>query len=228
MPWLTDEPTSQFAGLPGAPRGDALPAPDGRPGRPRRGGEHRRDDGPDGPDGPDGQRRWLLVAIIGVLVLLGMSGLIWLASGSIPDLGAARQPVTSPSTDEQLSSASDTPLDTLPPVTDSAGAVTTSAPFSSQASSSQTPTSTRSPTPSRSAGPTTPALVSVPGVVGKREAAATAMLRGAGFAVAVSHVTTSERRDVGRVMSQSPGAGAQVRRGATVTIVVGTSATPTP
>jgi cytoskeletal protein RodZ len=222
MPWLTDEPTSQFAGLPGGPLGDEPPAPAGPPERPRgRTGEHRRDDGP---DEPGGRPRWPWMVALGVLGLLGMSGLIWLASGSIPDLGTVRQPVPSQSTDDRLSIA-DTPLDTLPPVTESAGAVTTNAPFSTQ-TPGQTPTPTRSPTPSPSASPTTPAVVSVPGVVGKREAAATATLRGAGFAVAVSHATATARRDVNRVISQSPAAGQRARRGATVTIVIGTAATP--
>jgi serine/threonine-protein kinase len=71
--------------------------------------------------------------------------------------------------------------------------------------------------------------VTVPDVVGKSEALAAAELGGAGLAPKPVTAPTTEETKVGVVLKQSPGAGAKVRKGATVTITVGvlTPTTPT-
>jgi beta-lactam-binding protein with PASTA domain/predicted Ser/Thr protein kinase len=63
--------------------------------------------------------------------------------------------------------------------------------------------------------------VSVPGVVGQSEVAAAAALAEAGLHRKVVLVTTTEQSQVGVVLKQSPAAGRQARKGATVTITVG-------
>jgi eukaryotic-like serine/threonine-protein kinase len=71
--------------------------------------------------------------------------------------------------------------------------------------------------------------VTVPGVVGQSETAATAKLKRAGL-TAVPSLTSSASVEAGRVISQSPGAGAVVKKGARVTIVVsgGPASKPVP
>lgn len=69
-----------------------------------------------------------------------------------------------------------------------------------------------------SSGPTP---VTVPPVVGDKEAQATRTLTGAGLNVAVVPMPSGPSND-GRVVSQTPAAGMQVDRGSTVTITVGT------
>jgi beta-lactam-binding protein with PASTA domain/tRNA A-37 threonylcarbamoyl transferase component Bud32 len=66
-----------------------------------------------------------------------------------------------------------------------------------------------------------PKEIAVPGVVGQNEAQAAAALGAAGFAPKTASATTTEPAQVGVVMEQSPAAGAQARKGATVTITVG-------
>ena len=70
-------------------------------------------------------------------------------------------------------------------------------------------------------GPGGPDVRVVPAVTGMRASQAVGVLRGAGFNVRVVSVPAggSDRR--GRVISQSPTAGSQLRQGATVVIVVG-------
>jgi eukaryotic-like serine/threonine-protein kinase len=81
-----------------------------------------------------------------------------------------------------------------------------------------------------------PKEVSVPHVEGKTEVAATTALEKAGFTVKVDTEPTSEATKVGHVLKQSPAAGSEARKGATVTISIGmapptptpTTSTPTP
>jgi beta-lactam-binding protein with PASTA domain len=63
--------------------------------------------------------------------------------------------------------------------------------------------------------------VAVPDTVGQDEATATAMLEGAGFVVRVQTRTVSDPARDGIVIEQTPAGGRSVRRGSTVTIVVG-------
>jgi serine/threonine-protein kinase len=72
-----------------------------------------------------------------------------------------------------------------------------------------------------------PSEVAVPGVEGQGEAQAAAELGRAGFTPKTASATTAEPTLVGIVLKQSPGAGQKARRGATVTITVGTLGTPT-
>ena len=72
-----------------------------------------------------------------------------------------------------------------------------------------------------------PKQVEVPSVIGETEAGATASLSVAGFKVKHETRETSETAQVGTVLAQTPAGGAHARKGATVTIVVGTAATPT-
>ena len=62
----------------------------------------------------------------------------------------------------------------------------------------------------------------VPGVVGKGEALAAAALGAAGLTPKTVPASTSEPAQVGLVLTQQPAAGSHVRKGATVTIGVGT------
>ena len=67
---------------------------------------------------------------------------------------------------------------------------------------------------------TAPETVTVPGVTGQSEAAATSALRDAGFTVRTRERETEDPDQDGQVVAQSP-AGGEAERGATVTITVG-------
>ncbi len=100
------------------------------------------------------------------------------------------------------------------PSTTAGGPTTTAGPTSTTAQASTTtgePTTTLSP------------FVTVPNVVDLRASRAVEVLQGAGLQVSQQQVRVTERRKVGRVVSQTPGAGQQVRRNSTVLILVGTS-----
>jgi serine/threonine-protein kinase len=66
-----------------------------------------------------------------------------------------------------------------------------------------------------------PAGARVPGVVGLASAEGRAVLRNAGFVVSVSTQAVGNDKKVGRILSQSPGAGEKSKKGSTVDIVVG-------
>ncbi len=74
-----------------------------------------------------------------------------------------------------------------------------------------------------------PEEVAVPHIEGKTEVAATATLEKAGFTVKTVTEPTGEASKVGHVLKQSPAAGSQAKKGATVTITIGqaTEVTPT-
>jgi beta-lactam-binding protein with PASTA domain len=74
-----------------------------------------------------------------------------------------------------------------------------------------------------------PKEVTVPHIEGKTEVAATAALEKAGFTVKTVTEPTGEVSKVGHVLKQSPAAGGQAKKGATVTITIGqaTEVTPT-
>jgi eukaryotic-like serine/threonine-protein kinase len=67
----------------------------------------------------------------------------------------------------------------------------------------------------------------VPNVVGQNEATAAAALGKAGFAPKTTGEAVSEPAQVGIVLKQSPAAGTNARKGATVTLTVGVLGTPT-
>jgi membrane peptidoglycan carboxypeptidase len=69
-------------------------------------------------------------------------------------------------------------------------------------------------------GPGGPNALAVPAVTGMRANRAAGVLRGAGFGVRVSYLPGGGGQ-AGRVVAQSPAAGAQVPKGTTVTLVVG-------
>jgi serine/threonine-protein kinase len=73
-----------------------------------------------------------------------------------------------------------------------------------------------------------PKEVAVPHVEGKTEVAATTALEKAGFTVKTVTEPTSEATKVGHVLKQSPPAGSNARKGATVTITIGMTAETTP
>jgi serine/threonine-protein kinase len=66
-----------------------------------------------------------------------------------------------------------------------------------------------------------PEQVSVPGVLGLSRGEAARALRGAGLSPSVSERATEDPEEDGVVLQQSPGAGAEVDSGATVTLIVG-------
>jgi beta-lactam-binding protein with PASTA domain/predicted Ser/Thr protein kinase len=71
-----------------------------------------------------------------------------------------------------------------------------------------------------SSGPSEPERVTVPNVVGQRQATAQQQLQAAGFSVSVTNQQAADEADVGVVLQQSPTG--QAAAGSTVTIVVGT------
>jgi serine/threonine-protein kinase len=73
-----------------------------------------------------------------------------------------------------------------------------------------------------------PKEATVPGVVGKREALALAVLEGAGLTPVKTTATTTDEAKVGVVLKQSPSAGRHAPKGSSVTITVGVAGTPTP
>ncbi len=83
-----------------------------------------------------------------------------------------------------------------------------------------------------------PTTATVPDVTGSTAAAAKSTLSGAGFSVTEKTMDTSKQNEDGIVLSQSPTSGQTVKKGSTVTIVVGhfkpttttttTTTTPTP
>jgi serine/threonine-protein kinase len=72
-----------------------------------------------------------------------------------------------------------------------------------------------------------PSEVVVPSVVGEDEARAAAALGAAGLTPKIVTARTSEPSQVGVVLKQRPSGGAHARKGATVTLTVGTPGTPT-
>jgi len=204
-----DAPT--VPGLPPvAPDAPGLPpvAPQG-PGAPARSaGLHRR--------GPSEARPWPLLVGLVVVAVAAATGLAWLAGGLVG--GSLPRPVTTPSVASPLPSAQPTdtglPIDTSAPTF--AGATASPSPISSP---TPRPSPSTRPMPSPSASPR-PRLVRVPQVVGDREAAATATLRGAGFTVSVVRVPVTSRREDRRVVAQSP-AGGYASPGSVVTVMVG-------
>jgi beta-lactam-binding protein with PASTA domain len=72
-----------------------------------------------------------------------------------------------------------------------------------------------------------PSQVTVPSVVGEGEASASAALGAAGLTPKVASQKTSEASQVGVVLKQAPAGGRRARKGATVTLTVGTPGTPT-
>jgi serine/threonine-protein kinase len=72
-----------------------------------------------------------------------------------------------------------------------------------------------------------PSEVVVPSVVGEDEARAAAALGAAGLTPKIVTARTSEPSQVGAVLKQRPSGGAHARKGATVTLTVGTPGTPT-
>jgi membrane peptidoglycan carboxypeptidase len=70
--------------------------------------------------------------------------------------------------------------------------------------------------------------VKVPNVVGLPQRVAAARLRADGFLVEVAYQETQIRRESGRVLSQAPGAGAELQDGYPVAIIVGRYVPPAP
>jgi serine/threonine-protein kinase len=72
-----------------------------------------------------------------------------------------------------------------------------------------------------------PTEIAVPNVVGENETQAAATLGGAGFTPKVASARTTDPGKVGVVLKQSPTAGKQAHKGATVTLTVGVLGTTT-
>ncbi len=148
-------------------------------------------------------RRWRMVLfVLATLVLIGIVAMVVVRDVEVPPI-TTLPPETGPTI---------TTLQT--PSTTAGGPTTTAGPTSTTAQASTTtgePTTTLSP------------FVTVPNVVDLRASRAVEVLQGAGLQVSQQQVRVTERRKVGRVVSQTPGAGQQVRRNSTVLILVGTS-----
>jgi hypothetical protein len=159
-------------------------------------------------------RRWRMVLfVLATLVLVGIVAMVVVRAVDVPPIPATTlPPITTlpPETGPTI-----TTLQT--PSTTAGGPTSTAGPTSTTAQASTTtaePTSTLSP------------FVTVPNVVGLRASRAVEVLQGAGLQVSQQQVRVTERRKVGRVVSQIPGPGQQVRRNSTVLILVGTSGNP--
>jgi serine/threonine-protein kinase len=95
---------------------------------------------------------------------------------------------------------------------------------------SQTPTAGRSMRAGSKVNLTVtqePKEVAVPGVVGRSEVQAVAMLEKAGFVAKTVNEATNEAAQVGTVLKQAPAAGAKAHKGAIVTIAIGALNQPT-
>jgi serine/threonine-protein kinase len=79
-----------------------------------------------------------------------------------------------------------------------------------------------------SSGPAEPETVTVPDVVGQRQATAQAQLQAAGFSVDIREVPAGDEADVGVVLSTSPAGGSEADPGSTVTMTVGAAPQTTP
>jgi eukaryotic-like serine/threonine-protein kinase len=73
-----------------------------------------------------------------------------------------------------------------------------------------------------------PPTVAVPNVVGKSHGAANAMLGAVGFPATPQQQTVTNQSQNGVVLSQTPAASTQVKKGTSVTIVIGKYVAPTP
>jgi predicted Ser/Thr protein kinase len=151
-----------------------------------------------------------VVATAAVLLLAVPVALFMVRSiGGIgtPSRTTLAPPVAVPGTD---------PLDALPPVT-------TRPPPSTTAPTTTVPATTRTAATAttNATGTNGPALVQVPRVVGQRVARATEVLTQAGFNVRRVDVPVRQRSRVGRVLAQTPNAGAEVPTGSEVQIAVG-------
>jgi PASTA domain len=170
-------------------------------------GSHRRD--------PADGRPWPMLAGLVAVAVLAAVGLAWLAGGLLGGplpTPATRSPAASPQPSIHPSDTG-SPIDTSVP--------TFSTTPSRSAAASPTPRPSPSARPSAATvPPPAPRLVRVPVVVGQRQAAATATLRAAGFAVSVVRVPVDSRRQDRRVVAQAP-AGGYARPGSVVTIMVG-------
>lgn len=91
-----------------------------------------------------------------------------------------------------------------------------------QATTGTTPTTTARITTAPATKPKPkPELVTVPSVVGLEQGSAAGEVEGAGLSAAVGYEPTQNPDEDGIVLSQSPGGGASLRRGSTVSLVVG-------
>jgi serine/threonine-protein kinase len=168
------------------------------------------------------ESRWPLLAGLGALVLVGLGAVAWLLSSlphapARPHAAAVTSAPTSvaPSTSEPLittpTAFPTTPVPRVPAIP--VGPIT--------AFRTVTPTPARTPAPPKTSPPPH-GLVLVPNVVGQRQAAATTILRAAGFRVSAVPLALVRPGDVRRVIAESPPGGSAAPKGSVVTIYVTT------
>ena len=158
----------------------------------------------------------------GIVVQVGSPVTVFLSSGAaqvnVPDLLGSSQPVA-----EAALTAAKLVVGTITP----------------QASATQAPGTVLSQSPVSSTSlpaggkvnlvvAQAPKEVAVPHVEGKTEVVATTALEKAGFTVKTITEPTSDASKVGHVLQQSPAAGSNAPKGATVTISIGMVTEPTP
>jgi PASTA domain len=166
--------------------------------------------------------RWPLLAGLGGLVLVGLGAVAWLLS-SLPHPSvhqqaaatSARATTAAPSTSEPAIptptafATLTTPVPRVPAI--QVGSITA---FHTPAPTRRPPSPTKTPPPH--------GLALVPNVVGQRQAAATTILRAAGFKVSAVPVTIGGPGGIRRVVAESPPGGSLAPRGSVVTIYVTT------
>jgi hypothetical protein len=155
-------------------------------------------------------RRWRMVLfVLATLILVGIVAMVVVRAVEVPPIPTTTlPPITT------LAPETGPTITTLQTPSTSGGPTTTAGPTSTTTQASTTtgaPTTTLSP------------FVTVPNVLGLRAARAVEILHGAGLQVSQQTVRVTERRKVGRVVSQIPGPGQQVQRNSTVLILIGTS-----
>jgi PASTA domain len=183
---------------------------------------------------PDGaprerERRWPLLAALCALALLGLSGVAWLLASlphPPPRPTAAHPPASTtasrpPSPDPVITTVSPWPTVTLPaPIASRLPTIAITSITAVRPSPTPKPTPTSPPRRTTTPPPPPPSQVLVPNVVGLRQPEATSVLTAVGFRVSAVPVTYGGKRDLHRVVWESPPAGSILARGSTVTIFV--------
>jgi hypothetical protein len=212
-----DDPADDEAFLVGVVSGPSATSRSG-------GGAHRRD---------GAAQHWPWLAALGVVALLIISAMIALVAAAVRDPQQPRPVAAAPpaSTTPPRHPLEPTNTVNLPPpiIPSAAPAATLRASSSIPVPPTPTlpPTPRPTPTPTRTTAPTRPpplpTMIIVPNVVGERTSTAVAKLRAAGFTPNTIGVPARNRREIGRVITQSPAGGTPAQRGSMVLIIVGTN-----
>ena len=160
------------------------------------------------------RKSWLMPTLAAAAVVV-----IGVTAGAVATQlsGNSGTPVTTPGS----SQSSGTPLTpSTTPGTPTPVATTTPSATAVPSTPTSTPTAIPTPTGTVTPVPRTPKAVVVPGVIGETRAQATVTLAAAGFTVTLQAQAAPQGQSIpqGIVWAQSPAAGAEEPRGATITL----------